>query len=87
MVDFTYGASKMKPPTIANNTKPRETPGIVNDTTPRFPKACKTQMFTRHEQIWLDVTNNMIKAGRTGSYSAHEAGIVLEKFIEKFEKD
>lgn len=63
------------------STEPTEKPT-------RFPKACKVQMFTKHEQVWMDALTNSLR-GRTDGLAANiaidAADKVLVAFKERFE--
>lgn len=37
----------------------------------RHPKACKLQMYTREEQVWIDALNNTLRGGATGNQGIH----------------
>lgn len=55
----------------------------------RHPKACKIQMFTREEQVWLDAMNSCLR-GRNNDASAALIAIscadtMLKAFKERFE--
>lgn len=51
----------------------------------RHPKACKIQMFTREEQVWLDAVKSRIRAGADSKVAVVAADMVLEAFKERFE--
>lgn len=53
----------------------------------RFPKACKTQMYTPREQVWLDAVTNSLRGGATGNQglaAIMNADRVLEAFDKRF---
>lgn len=61
------------------STEPTEKPT-------RFPKACKVQMFTKHEQIWLDAFNSRMHSRYgTADVCAIAADEALKAFKERFE--
>ncbi|MGL5085795.1 MAG: hypothetical protein ACRC68_08810 [Clostridium sp.] len=63
------------------STEPTEKPT-------RFPKACKVQMFSKHEQVWMDALESVI-GGRTGAIAIDNAigaaDDILKAFKERFE--
>ena len=68
---MSHGASQLNP--------------MNQDRNQRFPKACKTQMYTPREQIWLDAINNSLRGGATGSSGLH-AVCVADRVLEAFDK-
>lgn len=50
----------------------------------RFPKACKIQMFSREEQIWLDIVKVCVQAGKSPYDASFAANGVLRHFKERF---
>ena len=81
------GASEMDP--MRNGGyQPRRIQQNVTEAPTRHPKACKVQMFTRHEQVWLDALHSIVK-GRTDilavNHAVRAADDVLKAFKERFE--
>lgn len=59
----------------------------MNQDRQRHPKACKVQMFTRHEQVWLDAVNSSVRANVNPKLAVDHANIVLDAFKNKFENN
>lgn len=56
-----------------------------NEERQRHPKACKIQMFTRREQVWLDAMKAII-GGRTGPIEVNHAVEAADDVLNAFDK-
>lgn len=79
------GASELNP--MKNGGyQPRKIQQNITDAPPRYPKACKVQMFSKHEQIWLDALYSRMRSRYgTTDVSVLAADEALKAFKERFE--
>ncbi|MGL4521473.1 MAG: hypothetical protein ACRCWQ_02810 [Bacilli bacterium] len=57
---------------------------IQSEDRKRFPKACKQQMFTRTEEVWIRVVESTLKSGGSALQATDFARHIANTFTERF---